>query len=74
MTCYLRHLGLVLIKADITLTKENRKQIGCIIQTLVGETTDCPAVWKKVKQRIAENEAAFIAELKIAYQKQAAKD
>jgi hypothetical protein len=74
MTCYLRHLGIVLVKADITLTKENRKQIGCIIQTLVGETADCPAVWKKVKQRLAENEAAFIAELKTAYQKQAAKN
>lgn len=74
MTCYLRHLGLILVKADITLTKENRKQIGCIIQTLVGETTDCPAVWKKVKQRLAENEDTFITELKAAYQKQAAKD
>jgi hypothetical protein len=68
MTCYLRHLGLVLVKADITLTKENRKQIGCIIQTLVGETSDCPAVWQKVKQRLAENEDTFVTDLKAAYQ------
>jgi hypothetical protein len=41
---------------------------------MVGESSDCPVVWKKVKQRLAENEDAFIAELKTAYQKQAAKD
>jgi hypothetical protein len=70
VTCYLRHLGTVLAKADLEVTKENRKQIGCIIQTIVGETTDCPAVWKKVKARLAQNEDAFIAELKTAWKKQ----
>ncbi|HSV50325.1 MAG TPA: hypothetical protein VLH35_08400 [Candidatus Acidoferrales bacterium] len=69
MTCYLRHLGLILTKADITLTKENRKQIDYIIQILVGETSDCPAVWRKVKQRLTENQDALIVELKAAYQK-----
>jgi hypothetical protein len=73
MTCYLRHLGKILLKADIIVTKENRKQIGCIIQTLVGETTDCPAVWRKVKQRIAQDEAGFIAELKTAWKNEPAK-
>jgi hypothetical protein len=70
MTCYLRHLGVVLLKADIILTKENRKQVGCVIQNLVGESSDCPAVWRKVKQRLATDEAAFIAELKAAWKNQ----
>jgi hypothetical protein len=70
VTCYLRHLGIVLVKADIEVTKENRKQIGCIIQTIVGETTDCPAVWRKVKARLAQDEAAFVAELKAAWKNQ----
>ncbi|MGE5555069.1 MAG: hypothetical protein ACM3UY_02215 [Methanocella sp.] len=73
MTCYLRHLGLVLAKADITLTKENRKQIGCIIQSLVGEESDCPAVWRKVKQRLVQDEDTFVSELKAAYQKATSK-
>jgi hypothetical protein len=70
VTCYLRHLGIVLVKADIEVTKENRKQIGCIIQTLVGETTDCPAVWRKVKQRLAEDQDGFVAELTAAWKNQ----
>jgi hypothetical protein len=72
MTCYLRHLGVVLLKADIIVTKENRKQIGCVIQNLVGESSDCPVVWRKVKQRLATDEAAFIAELKEAWKNQPA--
>jgi hypothetical protein len=70
MTCYLRHLGAVLLKADIILTKENRKLVGCVIQSLVGESGDCPVVWRKVKQRLATDEAAFIAELKTAWKNQ----
>lgn len=70
MTCYLRHIGMVLAKADIEVTKENRKQLGCIIQNIVGETTDCPAVWRKVKARLAQNEDAFVAELKDAWKNQ----
>jgi hypothetical protein len=70
MTCYLRHLGAVLLKADIIVTKENRKQVGCVIQSLVGESSDCPAVWRKVKQRLATDEDAFIAELKEAWKNQ----
>jgi hypothetical protein len=73
MTCYLRHLGAVLLNADITLTKENRKQVGCVIQSLVGEFSDCPAVWHKVKQRLAADEAGFIAELKEAWKNQSTK-
>jgi hypothetical protein len=66
LTCYLRQLGIVLVKGDIEVTKENRKQIGRIIQTIVGETTDCSAVWRKVKQRLAEDQDDFVAELKAA--------
>jgi hypothetical protein len=73
MTCYLRHIGIILLKADIIVTKKNRKQIGCVIQSLVHENTDCPEVWKKVKQRLAEDEAGFISELKTAWKDQTAK-
>jgi hypothetical protein len=59
-----------LAKADIEVTKENRKQIGCIIQTIVCETTDCPAVWRKVKQQLAEDQDGFVAELKAAWKNQ----
>lgn len=74
MTCYLRHLSAILLKADIIVTKENRKQIGCIIQNLVHENGDCTVVWKKVKQRIADDEAGFISELKNAWKEQANKN
>ena len=32
------------------------------------QITDCPAVWRQVKKRLAEDEADFVAELKAAWE------
>jgi hypothetical protein len=65
LTCYFRHLGEVFRKAEIEVTKENRKEIGKLIQDMMGvKYSDCPATWKKVKERLAKGEDEFAAELK----------
>jgi hypothetical protein len=65
MTCYFRHLKPVFEKAGITITKENRQDIDRAIRSIVGiEYKNCPATWKEVKKRIAENEESFVNVLK----------
>ena len=65
MTCYFRHIQHLFEKAGIEVTKENRREIDKIIHNIVGvEYKNCPATWREVKQRIAEDESAFISELK----------
>lgn len=68
MTCYFRHLTVVFEKAGIEVTRENRKELGRIMQDIVGEA-DCPAVWKQIKKRLSEDQEGFIAQLKTAWQK-----
>lgn len=66
MTCYFRHklIKEVFEKADIKITKENRKEVDRIIHSIVGiEYKNCSATWKAVKLKISENEDAFINEL-----------
>jgi hypothetical protein len=71
MTCYFRGLKEIFQKADITVTPQNKKQIDKIIQTIVGlENEHCPAVWKQVKKRIAEDEPSFVAALQNAWNTQ----
>ncbi|MCW4044870.1 MAG: hypothetical protein NWE94_05070 [Candidatus Bathyarchaeota archaeon] len=68
MTCYFRHLGGVFQKAGIEVTKENRQKIDRIIHEIVGvDYKDCPAVWRQVKKRLSEDEAAFVVALKNAW-------
>lgn len=68
MTCYFRHLDEVFRKARIEVTKENRKEIDKLIQDMIGmKHSDCPATWKKVKERLAKGEDEFAAELKIQW-------
>ena len=69
MTCYFRHLGPVFEKAGITVTKENRRELNQTIQGMVGGNADCPAVWRQIKSRLAEDEDCFAAELKAAWEK-----
>jgi hypothetical protein len=69
LTCYFRHLGSVFLKADIIVSKENKKEVDRIVRQLVGAdaTMACPVVWKQIKAKLAENEAGFIDELKTAW-------
>jgi len=67
MTCYFRHLNEVFKKAGIKVTKENRQEIDKAIHSIVGvEYKNCPAAWKEVKKRLAEDEEAFVSTLKKA--------
>ena len=70
MTCYFRHIQHIFKKAGIEVTKENRREIDSVIHDLVGvEYKNCPATWKEVKKRIAEDEERFVSELKEALTK-----
>jgi len=65
MTCYFRHLYDVFEKIGIKVTKENKRQIDQIIHKMVGvDYKNCPAAWKEVKKRIAEDKEAFISQLR----------
>jgi hypothetical protein len=65
MTCYFRHLKPIFEKAEITITRENKKDVDRIIHSIVGvEYKNCPATWKEVKKRMAEDEESFVNTLK----------
>jgi hypothetical protein len=52
-------------KAGVTVTKENKKDVDRVIHSIVGiEYKNCPATWKEVKKRIAEDEESFVNTLK----------
>jgi len=68
MTCYFRHLKEVFKKAEIEVTSENKREIDRIIHNIVGvECKNCPATWREVKKRIAEDEEGFVTKLKEAW-------
>ncbi len=68
MTCYFRHLEEVFKKAGIEVTSQNRHEIDRIIHDIVGvDYKNCPAAWKQVKNRLAQNEAGFVTMLKEAW-------
>jgi hypothetical protein len=70
MTCYFRHLQDIFQKAGIEVTPENKRELDKIIHGIVHVTyKNCPSTWKAVKQIIAENESAFISQLKEAWDK-----
>ena len=70
MTCYFRHLEEIFKKAGITVTSENKREIDRIIHNIVNvKYKDCPATWREVKKRIAEDEAEFVSVLKEAWNK-----
>ena len=68
MTCYFRHLDSVFAKAGIEVTKENRKQLSSILKVIAGGDMDCPAVWRQIKKRLAEDETGFVIDLKTAWE------
>lgn len=58
-------------KAGIEVTSENRKKIDSIIHDIVNvKYPNCPAAWKEVKKRLAEDEAGFALKLKEAWNSQ----
>lgn len=70
MSCYLRHMQHILDKAGIEVTKENRKEIDKLIHSLVGvDYKNCPATWKEVKKRMAEDEERLIARMNELWKK-----
>ena len=70
MTCYFRHLQQIFKKAGIEVTNENKREIDRVIHGIVGvDYKNCPAAWKEVKKRIAEDEEGFISKVKEAWNK-----
>ena len=75
MTCYFRHLVNVFKKAQIQVTLQNKAELDEIIHRIVGvKYKDCPATWKQVKKRLAENEDGFVAELKNSWSRRQTRD
>ncbi len=72
LTCYFRHLEVLLKKAGITVTSENRQKLDRVIHELVGvDYKDCPNVWRQVKEGLADDEEGFVLQLKDAWQNRA---
>lgn len=70
LTCYFRHLEQIFQKAGITVTKENRRAVDEVIRGIVNvDDKGCPAVWTKVKKRIADDEDDFVSWLREAWKK-----
>jgi predicted Fe-Mo cluster-binding NifX family protein len=70
LTCYFRHLKQVFEKAGIEVTKENKRDVDKAIHQIVGvEYKNCPAAWKELKRRLAEDEKRFVSELQAALTK-----
>ncbi len=64
MTCYFRHLREVFSKANIEVTQENKQELDKIIHKIMRvEYKNCPATWREVKKRLAEDEAGFVSKL-----------
>jgi hypothetical protein len=65
LTCYFRHLREFFDKAGIEVTSKNKRQIDRIVHEILGvEYKNCSATWKEVKKRVAEDEEAFVSQLK----------
>ena len=67
MTCYFRHRQMkdVFERAGVVITKENRKEVDRVVHSIVGvEYKSCPDTWRAVKAMLAEDESAFVRELR----------
>ena len=70
VTCYFRHLKQIFDKAGIQVTSENKGEIDKLVHRIVAvKYKNCPASWRAVKARIAEDERGFISELKQRWDK-----
>jgi hypothetical protein len=71
MACYFRHLQQTFKMAGIEVIKENKHKIDMMIHGIVGvEYKNCPAAWREVKKRIAEDEESFALKLKEEWRRQ----
>jgi D-Tyr-tRNAtyr deacylase len=60
-------LNEIFSKAQVKVTPENKREIDKAIHSIVGvKYKDCSATWREVKKRIAENQDAFVSELRKA--------
>lgn len=65
MTCYFRHMKDVFAEVGVEATKENKKDFDRKIHALLGvEYKNCSSTWKRVKERLAEDRASFIDQLR----------
>jgi len=65
VTCCFRHLKEVFKKAGIEATPENRTDIDRLIHDIVDvKYKNCPAAWRQIKTRLAQDEAGFVSKLK----------
>jgi hypothetical protein len=72
VTCYFRHIQDIFKKAGIAVSTQNKQELDRVIHGIVGvEYKNCPATWREVKKRIAEDEESFVSELKKALTAQA---
>ena len=70
MTCYFRHIQHVFKEAGVEVTSENKRETDRVIHGIVGvEYKNCPATWREVKKRIAEDEEGFVSKLREALTK-----
>jgi len=68
VTCYFRHLKEVFKKAGIEATSQNRTEIDRVIHDIVGvKYKNCPAAWRQIKNRLAQDEADFVSKLRQAW-------
>ena len=65
MTCYFRHLQGIFERAGIEVSDTNKREVDKLIHDIVGiKYKDCPATWKELKNRIAEDEDSLVLELR----------
>ncbi len=72
MTCYFRQLQEIFKKAGIEITSQNKHEVDKVIHELVGvDYKSCPATWKEVKKRIADDKEEFVSQLRNAWKNHA---
>jgi hypothetical protein len=67
MTCYFRHMQSIFDDIGIEVTKENKMKVDQVIHQMLGVADkDCPSAWRAIKARMADDEEAFMLELRSA--------
>lgn len=57
MSCYFRHLKDMFQKAGIEVTPSNKRMVDQVVHQIVGVPyKDCPAAWRKLRQRFLKDE------------------
>jgi hypothetical protein len=57
MSCYFRHIKDILQEARIDFSGSKKKQVDQVIHHMLGVSyKDCPETWKRLKQRLSNEE------------------